>query len=101
MGKILLMFAAMSVLILSARLSYVRPEPQADVSRASVGAAIGTLSGGFESMPSLDTQRTADVLLARADQADRPAAALLVYLAVILVGSVFGIAMTRRIPREL
>jgi hypothetical protein len=101
MGKILLMLAAMSVLILSARLTYIRPEPSLAVHSPSVNAAIGNLSRGLEGVSGISSPQATEALLPGAERSDRPAAALLVYLAVILVGSVFGIAMTRRIPREL
>ena len=99
MGKILLMLAAISVLIFSARFGDPRTEQPVASRSASVGAALSTLSRGFDGVSSLNGQQAGDTLLA--DQGDGPAAALLVYLAVILVGSVFGVAMTRRIPREL
>ena len=98
MGKILLVLAAISVLIFSAQVGDVRsPQPVASHS-ASVGAAIGNLSRSFDGVSGLTRQPAKDTLLS--DQGDGPAVALLVYLALILVGSVFGVVMTRRIPRE-
>jgi hypothetical protein len=101
MGKILLMLVAMSVLILSAPLTYAHSDRATAPRTPSVGTAINNLSRSFDGVSGLASQPSAGVLLPSADTDKRPAAALLVYLSAVLVGSIFGVVLIRRIPREL
>jgi hypothetical protein len=104
---------AIILLVLSAGLSPVRREQMllnqnrmADLALAqgdsNAGLAILAVPGGASKpIARTATELSAGLPLQRADQADGPAPALLVYIAFILIGSCLGIGMVRRNQRGL
>jgi hypothetical protein len=101
MLKILLVLAAIGALVLSARLTYARPDRAFARQGQAVGLAMSDISRELNLVPGLSADQAQRPLLASAGESDRPAAALLVYLAFILISSVVGVALTRRVQRQL
>jgi hypothetical protein len=101
MLKILLVLAAVGALVFSARISSAHHD-QAFVGQGTPARlTMSDLSRELKLVPGLTTGQSGGALLAGAGENDRPAAALVVYLAFILIGSVVGVALTRRVQREL
>jgi hypothetical protein len=101
MLKILLVLAAVGVLVFSARMSGVHHDQVFIGQGTAAGLTMSDLSRELKLVPGLTTPQAERSLLAGAGENDGPAAALVVYMACILVGSVVGVALTRRIQREL
>jgi hypothetical protein len=110
MYKVIIVFAAIGILAFSASQTYARPDQaRTDRDQALESAAPyrhQIVAGGKFTGPVGVPEPTAEpeqrLLLSSGDsERDRPAAALLVYLACILVGSAVGVGLVRRNQREL
>jgi hypothetical protein len=102
MYKIILILAAILLLVLSAGLTPARPDHVLAPGDAKAGLAMLAVPvGSSEPIGRTATDLSAGSPLQRADKADGPAPALLVYIAFIALGSCLGIGMVRRNQRGL
>ena len=102
MYKIILLLAAILLLVLSAGLTSARPDHMLAPGDSNAGLAmLAAPVDSSEPVGRTATGLSAGSPLQRADKADGPAPALLVYIAFIVLGSCLGIGMVRRHQRGL